>query len=173
MVCALALPQPLGQSLQSTGCAGAACTARPRESPDTSHGPQREGDAVGWGKEEWKDRAVFPLCSCPALLQFLSVFVSFCRWVCAFRCVGQISFPRETTQQKPSLSQLFKAELSGHLYLVIPAPKPSFAAALRIPVRAEVEAEHFWTPENRSCLHLSTQGPPATSQTLPPFTHNG
>lgn len=85
------------------------------------------GLCCGVGKEEWKDRTLSPLCSCSVLLQFLSgclpslsqsLQVSL-GW-CVPLCHG---FPSEGKPHNKNLFfQLLKAELSGHLYPVIPAP---------------------------------------------------
>lgn len=68
-------------------------------------------------------------------------------------------------------------QLSGHLYLVIPAPPARLCAAVRIPVLAEVEAEHFWAgPMSEKVPELSLPAHTGTRCLLSPlnplpFTH--
>lgn len=122
---------------------------------DRSPVPEGVADAVGWEGGVKGQGSVSPLllpCSAAGSVRFCQVLsLGLC-----VPCVRQISLSRETTPHKPVLSQLVKAEL----YLISLLLKLSFAAAAvwGIPVRAEAEAEHCWTPENRSCLYLSTQG---------------
>lgn len=94
-----------------------------------------------WGGEgvTGQDSGSSLLLPCPAAV-FVGLFPPG-----ATRLVSH-TFPFEgKPHNKNLLSQLFEAELSGHFTLWSLLLKLSLAAAaLRIPVGAEVEAEHFW-----------------------------
>lgn len=102
------------------GCPGAACTAQLRECVHRSHAPERVGDAVGQGRSSERTGLCLP--SVPALFccsfgQAVSLHLSLA--LCVPLCQR---FPfEEKPRNKNLFSQLFKAELSGHFYLLIPA----------------------------------------------------
>lgn len=91
-----------------------------------THSPEHVGYAAGWGRRRERT-GLFPLCSCSVLLQVLSgCLPSLCQSLQVSLGLGVPlchGFPSEGKPHNKNLfSQLLKAELSGHLYPVIPVP---------------------------------------------------
>lgn len=98
------------------------------------------GGFAGVGKE-WQDRTLAPLCSCPVLLQFL--------WGCSLQvppgwCHTRFLLRGSHTTKTSCLSCLKQSFLGIFTLWSLLLKLSLAAAALRIPVGAEVEAEHFW-----------------------------